>query len=513
MKLFFAVIFLILPIYLFSLATVPVHLNQDELGFALNAHSIAKTGFDENGRFFPLYFWHLGVMWSTPIIVYLTALFLSVLPLSESIIRLPSVFAGLVNLVLIFLIAKKIFNSHKLALLAMVLLATTPAHFIHSRILLDNLFIVPFVLGWFYILLLFREKEKPVFLFLSAFMLGAGIHSYHAAKVVMPIFFLVTLSVTFCNWRKNLLLLPAAIAGFILPILPLIPWLSQYPDTLTDQVRYAGLYDIRLTPIEGVLTLLKTEVVLERASIWIKYFDPSFLFVTGDLSPIHSTQKTGVFLAPLATLIPLGIWQIFRRNTGWLGILIVLCLLIPPFAPALVGNQYRISKALAMLPFAVLLAAYGFQYILFSAKKIRIFAGGVLYLAIVAQFVYFLSDYFTDYRTRFYGWFNYNIPDAMEAVIEDYSPSNESLIYLDNKIPFAERYWQFFTKKHNRKDLQQVAVFFDSKTQHPQFFAPGSLAIYRFDSPSNYPDHLILTKYIPEPDKTISFYLYRLVQN
>src|SRR3989344_4280427 len=93
-------------LYASLLERTPVHLNQDELGFALNAHSIAKTGFDENGRFLPLYFWHLGVMWSTPIIVYLTSLILKFLPLSESIIRLPSVFIGVVGISLMWFLGK-----------------------------------------------------------------------------------------------------------------------------------------------------------------------------------------------------------------------------------------------------------------------------------------------------------------------------------------------------------------------------------------------------------------------
>ena len=142
----------VIVLYSAFLNVTPVHLNQDELGFSLNAYSIAKTGFDENGRFFPLYFWHLNVMWSTPIIVYLTALILKLFPLSEVAIRLPSVIVGIINIVLVYLLAKRIFKSEKFGLLAGVLLATTPVHFIQSRILLDNLYIVPFVLGWLLLL-------------------------------------------------------------------------------------------------------------------------------------------------------------------------------------------------------------------------------------------------------------------------------------------------------------------------------------------------------------------------
>ncbi len=128
MKVIIALVLISILIASFSLNQVPVHLNQDELGFTLNAHSISMGGFDENNRFLPLYFWHLGVIWSTPIIVYLTSLFLLILPVSEIVIRLPSVLVGVVDLVLIYLIAKKVFKNKFYGLVAALLLFITPPH-------------------------------------------------------------------------------------------------------------------------------------------------------------------------------------------------------------------------------------------------------------------------------------------------------------------------------------------------------------------------------------------------
>src|SRR3989344_6509142 len=122
-------------LYASLLERTPVHLNQDELGFALNAYSIAKTGYDENGRFLPLYFWHLGVMWSTPIIVYLTSFVLKLFPLTEATVRFASVFIGIMDVVLIFYLAKKLFKKQLYGIIAAALLALTPVHFIHSRLL------------------------------------------------------------------------------------------------------------------------------------------------------------------------------------------------------------------------------------------------------------------------------------------------------------------------------------------------------------------------------------------
>lgn len=508
-------VFLIIVAMFYSvlLFQVPVHLNQDELGFALNAYSISNTGFDENSRFFPLYFWHLGLMWATPIIVYLTSLFLVFLPISEAIIRLPSVLIGLINIVLIYFISKKIFSSGRLALTASLFLALTPTHFIHSRILLDNLFIVPFILGWFYLVILFMEKRRVWLIFLAAFLLGFGVHSYHAAKVMMPLYLLFTIFITFPYWIKRFLILPIIIFGFTLPILPLIPWLSQYPDTLTDQVRYTGLYDTNFSPLEGIASLINRDIIFNRLAIWISYFDPNFLFLRGDASLIHSTQKVGVFLLPFVILIPLGIYQMIRSKLTWLVMTIIGGFLSAPLAAALVGSQFRISKALIMLPFACLIATYGMRYLFSFKNRTRSFIGVILLAIIGLQFIFFLTDYFSDYRVRSYSWFNYNIPHSLEALLGQNKEDKVNKIYLDGDIYFIDRYWRFFLIKHQQEILLNKTLYYDPRYVGQQTLEANSLLHSRFDHTveleATDTSGIRKVNTVLEPDGFPSFYIYR----
>lgn len=490
-------------VYSFSLDKIPTYLNQDELGFSLNAYSIAQTGFDENGRFFPLYFWHLGIMWSTPIIVYLTAFFLKFLPLSEIVIRLPVVLVGLLDIILVFFVARKIFKSDKYALIAAGFLAIIPVHFMQSRILLDNLFIVPFLLGWLLLLLYFAENKNPWILFLTGLVLGFGIHSYHAAKVMMPLYLLFTLIFIFPEVKRKKWLVFILIFGFILPVLPLIPWLNQYPDTLTDQVRYTGLYNTNLNPLQGLATLLTPEIISQRLRIYWQYFDPLFLFFQGDISLIHSTQKVGAFLFPFMFLLPVGLFHLLK-NRNKINLLIITGFFTAPFAPVLVGNEYRISKELVILPFAVLIATAGLQFLFNSKLKIGKWIAIILLIISVGQFGLFLSDYFTDYRVRSYNWFNYNIPGALESAI-----NHDSFVYLDNGVSFIDRYWKFYLIKHNREDLLIQTNYFDPLTTDPQSFPDNSLSVYRFDHINYINSNILKTnEYILEPDGIISFYIY-----
>src|SRR3989344_2639607 len=503
------IIFLTVILYGSFLDITPVHFNQDELGFSLNAYSIAKTGYDENGRFLPLYFWHLGVMWSTPIIVYLTSFVLKLFPLTEATVRFASVFIGIMDVVLIFYLAKKLFKKQLYGIIAAALLALTPVHFIHSRLLLDNLYPVPFVLAWLLFLFIFLEQKKLWSLLLSSFFLGLGVHSYHAAKVLMPIYLTMTFLFLIPEIKKKKIIAPLILLAFILPILPLIPWLSQYPDTLTDQVRYTGLYNTNLSPIAGILSLITLENLLQKLGIYVSYFNLSFLFSTSDISLIHSTRTVGVFLLSLLILLPLGMVKIIKELGRRAGLLIITGFFVAPMAPSLVGNQFRVSKELVILPSAILLAVSGIRFLLNFRNKVGKVLAIILLAIIPLQFGLFISTYYGDYRNQSYTWFNYDIPGGLETVIGQSQQKPTDSIYLDNKVHFIDRYWKFYIIKNHSEDLISKTNYFDSQYLDLKSLPTNSLLLYRFDSINSQQSRINLTEKIREPDGFTSFYIYR----
>ena len=111
-------------------------------------------------------------VWFHLAIVYFTALSLKVMPLSESAIRFPSVLVAVANVILVYLIGKRLFGRVRLALLGSALLVLTPAHFIHSRIAMDYLYPVPFVLGWMLLLLIFIERKALPIVFAATSLFG-----------------------------------------------------------------------------------------------------------------------------------------------------------------------------------------------------------------------------------------------------------------------------------------------------------------------------------------------------
>ena len=114
----------VFAVYAFRLEHTPPHLHRDEMMFALQAQSIAATGHDLEGRWFPLYFEMRLIgerVWFQPILVYVTALFLKVLPLSEQTVRIPSTVIGVIDVLLLYFIARRLFESRSKAFVSCVM--------------------------------------------------------------------------------------------------------------------------------------------------------------------------------------------------------------------------------------------------------------------------------------------------------------------------------------------------------------------------------------------------------
>lgn len=496
-------------LYLFRLDKIPVHLNQDELMFSLNGYTIAKTGHDYYGNSLPFYFWHLNSFWATPVIVYLTAIFLKFLPLSEISIRIPSIFVALLSSFLIMVLAEKIFEKRSLAIFCGVLFLSTPVLFINSRLLLDNVYPIPFILLWLLFLKKFDDTENPIYILFSGLALGVGIHSYHAAKIMMPIYFVASIIFLFKKlWSKKINFVVFVI-GFLIPIILFIPWIKKHPDTLFNQVSYISSIDTTIDAAKGYLGVFNLKRLGSFVSNYFTYLGPKILFVSGDRSLIHSTGKAGAFLFPVSFLIAFGVlYSVFDKEKRF-SKLILFGFLTYPIAPAIVNDPERISRGLIVIPFAILLSMYGVNFIFKSKERLlKPLLYGILIISFL-QFGLFLSDYFTSYRSRSYSWFNYDIGGAFESAIRSTKIREVKAVYLDSDIPFIDLYSQFYQVKFRTNFLSQR--FYDFNTEDFSKFPAKSLVMIRSNHISERLDRYGFFEKIEsirEPDGNESFYIF-----
>ena len=75
-----------------------------------------------------------------------------------------SVLIGVLDVVLMFLLARYLFERSSLALAAAALLALTPAHIVYSRLPGPYLYPVPFVMAWLLCLGVFEKNSRAAWL-------------------------------------------------------------------------------------------------------------------------------------------------------------------------------------------------------------------------------------------------------------------------------------------------------------------------------------------------------------
>ena len=476
-------------LYARRLSDAPVYLSPDEAIIAVDAHTLATTAHDGRGVLLPLYFriqmpGEERFGWFTPAIFYWSALFVKALPFSEATVRLSTVAVGLIDIVLMYFAARRLFGTSPFALLAAGLLALTPAHFILSRYELDYLYPLPFVLGWFLCLATWIERDRPVWLAAAAACLAVGFYSYISSVLMMPVYFGLTL-LLLVQRRTSASQLAIAATAFAVPLLPFVTWLIAHPTAFTETAQRYELYDAKkLNALQGLREYLSYPNLDRLSALYWSFFSPSFLFFSGDSQMMFSTRAIGVFVLPFAILIPIGAYHIVRHRTTPMNLLVLAGFVTAPVAAVLVPEPATIIRAVAILPFGALLATFGVEA-LWDARLVErprpfILSAGVAALVLAAvygmstmisglrvsrstmilllasvalfalgraadrmklgrviavcllaaipiQFGGFCRDYFTDYRSRSTTWLGGNLRGALETLIalegRDHAPS------------------------------------------------------------------------------------------
>jgi hypothetical protein len=503
-------------LYATGLEWSPPYLANDEVTQALTAHSLASTGRDLEGRAWPLYIQMTAGSWYSPMEVYLLALALKVLPFSEATIRLPTACIGVLNIVLMYFVGCALFKREALAILAALMLALTPAHFLLSRFALECVYPLPFVLGWLFFLIRYLDDDRPGFLLAGTMLIGFSFYSYIAAVAAMPLHVGITILALALS-GKPARAYGVAFAGFVFPLVILfVPWLVLHRAAPANTVGHYLIYDTtRFNPLQGLREILSYVSMVERTSLYWEYLNPSFMFLDQAGSFAFSTRTAGVFLVSMALFMPVGLYHAFRSG-GVRHTVLLLGFLTAPMVAALIVERFAIHRALELLPFGVLLAVVGVQYLwsgprvplrrivcvgagaagvmtglsyaawtmlsqgrVGSSTLILLMAGCALVavgiasdsgaarlvvvgavVALPIQFSAYLHDYFTEYRSRAAEVLRLNRKGGLEYIIERAGVEHTPAIYLSGEIEGIERYWKVYLVKHEREDLLSRTVVF-----------------------------------------------------
>lgn len=335
MRIFWAVLGVALAARVLGLATLPPGLHPDEAVMGREALALIESGRSTDGRAFPLIFSaHEGVNWFEGSYIWATVPTVALVPGIELAIRLPAVVAGLLAVVGVFLLGRRL-GRPNLGLLAAGVLAVQPWAVHQSRVGLAPA-LEPALLTLGLALALGGIAEGRLRgATAGGLFLALAVLAYAPARVVVP---LVAAALVL---RSRVRIKAAVLAPVALALAAILPYaLSQ-----------RGLHHWRDIAVASPW---------EAARNWAVHFTPRTLF-SGEISQGFAPEGVPSLHAFEGVLLVLGIIRAARRpDWRWL----LAWLAASPVAAACTKSSPSQVRAIFMAPVLAVLVAIGIEWFL-----------------------------------------------------------------------------------------------------------------------------------------------------
>nr|MBI2905607.1 glycosyltransferase family 39 protein [Chloroflexota bacterium] len=220
---------------LWSLDKFPIYFFADEASNSLFAQDLIARGFrDAKGSWLPIYFDAAANRWTPLLSVYVHAISVGLFGKSIIVARVTSALVSLLAVVAVSLILKRVFKA-RFWWVGALLLAVTPAWFLHSRTAFETVMMVSFYACFLLCYMLYRT-ESPRYAYGALLFGAAAFYTYSNGQVVVAALAVMLLVSDFRyhaqQWRK---LLPAM--GLAVGLaLPAIIFRFSHPTAAQDHL-------------------------------------------------------------------------------------------------------------------------------------------------------------------------------------------------------------------------------------------------------------------------------------
>lgn len=295
----------------------PPGLNQDEAANAWNAYCLLKTGVDQVGQPWPVFYTRaLGENRST-LFIYLLIPFQALFGLNPLSTRLLAPVCGVMCIPLLYYVGTKWFD-RRVGLVAAAALAVHPWHIQHSRwghesSIVPFLVLLPIATAiWAGLpLAVARLRDKRVSSMrslLAGLLAGIACYGYPCVRLFIPALLLLTVAATRRGWAevrrtaRGRCACLAALVGFCITFLPL-----AIAHVIDPEINKRG----EMTRVwrSGDSVWERCEKVLERYAV---HYDPVFLFLRGDAWEVFSPPGGGMFHWTALPLMLCGVVVLLR---------------------------------------------------------------------------------------------------------------------------------------------------------------------------------------------------------
>lgn len=443
-------------LHFWRIGSVPSGFSGDECSIAYNAYCIVRTGADESGNRYPIYF--RSVSYQDPVMIYCSVPLVALFGLHEWVARLPSaVFYILASVAFGFLVQEHCRNKW-LSLFGGLLFSLIPWVFVISRTIGPGQTALLFgmVTGWLFSLRAVRKRSFHCAVAAgTAFALG--MYAYNAGRLMCPLL-LVCFAVAFgrllrSRWKVAAVFLTA----YLTSLLPMIVSVVRAPRVFTNRFEEVSLFGNHPS---------WAEALFEIATRYLDYFSPRFLFLTGDLQLRHHTGFGGELFWFTMPLISAGLYCLVRsfRTQPYYRFL-ALALLVYPAAAALTADRMHSMRCVNGLIPWLLLTMLGARWLWHKRGTWR----KLLLLMLCAgsvEIVLYLQNYFgPEYQSSCRDVQQGQLADALKYCFQHLS-QNEVLYVSDSTFsphgwivnaelkPFLYAYVLFYGKIDPRKYQQ-----------------------------------------------------------
>lgn len=398
------VLLLIIPLASFlrfwQLGIVPVGVTHDELGYIYNSYSISQTGRNVFGEFLPLFTWlNIGGFPFLPVPIYFSIPFFWLFGLSANAGRLPSAILGTLDVFLLYILVKQIFNKTSLALLSALFLAISPWHLHLSRSAYDpNFALFFYLLGIVIFIYEVRSKKLPIFSVVAMFF---AIFSYRGMNPIFPVLIiaLVWYGIAFLNMSRKQLIVFFLSVGFVVLVIVSVVLINGKAYTaearIWDDPKMQENIDIQIREAQGPLFvrrlfLNKPMYVLNKLrENYIRAYSPEFLSLYTEPSKIYSIWTRGRIYFLDIVFIILGVAYLYKLNKHKASF--VLLLMLIGGLPGMIGGFPYSARNFFLSVFFPILSAGGVLFLLQNVvvERLKI----ILIIVLVTSYMYLGATY------------------------------------------------------------------------------------------------------------------------
>lgn len=377
--LLFLIITLAFTLRIYELGKNPSSLYWDEASLGYNAYTIATSGRDEHGEFFPPARFIAFGDYKPPGYIYASVPSILLFGLNEFSVRLPSMMAGVIMVIVTFFIVKELFKKDTIALLSSFLLAISPWSLQFSRAAFEANVAACFNLLGIYLFVLSKRKKWTILPSIIFFIFS--FYTFNANRIIAPLI-IIGLSLISARslWKNKIWFLSSLIIGLIF-LYPSISYLSSRESRIRFQevsiftnLEVIKLSNQRIAIDQNSLVsrIIHNRRILFAIDFLKHYFDNftlRFLFTHGDVNPRLSLQDMGqLYIWELPFLI-LGIYLMVRRKEKGL-LPLLIWLLIVPIPAGMARETPHALRITSILPTYQIISAYGiYQFIIWIKNK------------------------------------------------------------------------------------------------------------------------------------------------